>query len=183
MQVSALCVGCLMFGYRASREESVSIIKAAIDAGVNFFDTANMYGGAPQKRGDPRRDVRATGRPRKARAGDEGLLADGLRGPQRPRHQPAEPSSSNARAASGGCGRTTSISTTCTALDPDIPVDEPLRALDDLIRAGRCATSGRARRRAGSSSSRCGSRRSWGSTASSPRPRRTASLTGVSRGS
>lgn len=51
--VSRLCVGCMSFGDPASNfhawtlnaEESEAIIKHALDLGINFFDTANVYSG------------------------------------------------------------------------------------------------------------------------------------------
>ena len=48
VEVSALGFGCMgiSFGYgpAASREEGLAIIRAAIDEGVTFFDTAEAYG-------------------------------------------------------------------------------------------------------------------------------------------
>lgn len=41
--VSEFCLGTMMFGGKASREESVRIIRRALDAGVNFVDTADVY--------------------------------------------------------------------------------------------------------------------------------------------
>ncbi|SDQ98833.1 aldo/keto reductase [Natronobacterium texcoconense] len=49
MEVSRLCLGCMSFGSSDWREwvledeESKEIIERAIDLGINFFDTANMY--------------------------------------------------------------------------------------------------------------------------------------------
>jgi len=49
MEVSRLCLGCMSFGTSEWREwvldedESHEIIDRAIDLGINFFDTANMY--------------------------------------------------------------------------------------------------------------------------------------------
>ena len=49
MEVSRICLGCMSFGSSEWREwvldeaESVPIIERAIDLGINFFDTANMY--------------------------------------------------------------------------------------------------------------------------------------------
>jgi aryl-alcohol dehydrogenase-like predicted oxidoreductase len=47
-EVSALGFGCMgiSFGYgpAASREEGLAIIRAAVDGGVTFFDTAEAYG-------------------------------------------------------------------------------------------------------------------------------------------
>jgi len=48
LQVSALGFGCmgLSFGYGqpTTREDGIGIIRAAVDAGVTFFDTAEAYG-------------------------------------------------------------------------------------------------------------------------------------------
>ena len=43
-QVSALCLGCMMFGRRTEPDASYAIIDRALDAGINFLDTANVYG-------------------------------------------------------------------------------------------------------------------------------------------
>ena len=48
LEVSALGFGCMgiSFGYgpAASREDGIAIIRAAVDGGVTFFDTAEVYG-------------------------------------------------------------------------------------------------------------------------------------------
>ena len=43
VQVSDLCLGCMNFGDDADEETSVRIIHRAMDAGVNFLDTADVY--------------------------------------------------------------------------------------------------------------------------------------------
>lgn len=43
VQVSPLCLGCMMFGGNTPDEESVAIIHAAIEGGINFLDTADIY--------------------------------------------------------------------------------------------------------------------------------------------
>ena len=45
LTVSRICLGTMNFGPRTSEEDSHSIMDRAIDDGVNFFDTANVYGG------------------------------------------------------------------------------------------------------------------------------------------
>jgi NDP-hexose C3-ketoreductase / dTDP-4-oxo-2-deoxy-alpha-D-pentos-2-ene 2,3-reductase len=42
--VSRLCLGTMNFGPHSSEEESHAIMDAAIAHGINFFDTANVYG-------------------------------------------------------------------------------------------------------------------------------------------
>lgn len=49
LKVSRICLGCMSFGDRKWRkwvldeDESRPIVKKALEAGINFFDTANMY--------------------------------------------------------------------------------------------------------------------------------------------
>jgi aryl-alcohol dehydrogenase-like predicted oxidoreductase len=44
VKVSSLCLGCMNFGGRTSEEDAARIIHAAIERGINFLDTANVYG-------------------------------------------------------------------------------------------------------------------------------------------
>ena len=43
--VSRLCVGTMNFGSFTSEKESFEIMNRALELGINFFDTANVYGG------------------------------------------------------------------------------------------------------------------------------------------
>ncbi len=45
IKVSPLCLGTMMFGERgnADHDDCARIIHRALDAGVNFVDTANVY--------------------------------------------------------------------------------------------------------------------------------------------
>jgi aryl-alcohol dehydrogenase-like predicted oxidoreductase len=42
-KVSPLCLGAMNFGDATSAQDSIAIIHAALDAGINFIDTANVY--------------------------------------------------------------------------------------------------------------------------------------------
>ena len=48
LEVSALGFGCMgisqSYGRPSSREDGIAIIRSAVDAGVTFFDTAEVYG-------------------------------------------------------------------------------------------------------------------------------------------
>lgn len=46
LKVSALCLGTMNFGPRTSEAESFAVLDAAVEAGINFIDTANQYGGS-----------------------------------------------------------------------------------------------------------------------------------------
>src|SRR3989442_1635841 len=43
--VSQLCLGTMNFGAETSEADSFSIMDRALEHGINFFDTANVYGG------------------------------------------------------------------------------------------------------------------------------------------
>ncbi|MFZ4508677.1 MAG: aldo/keto reductase [Fimbriimonas sp.] len=44
LQVSRLCLGTMNFGPRTTEEDSFAIMDQAHDLGINFFDTADVYG-------------------------------------------------------------------------------------------------------------------------------------------
>ena len=44
VKVSRMCLGCMTFGREIDEAASLPIIQRALDAGINFFDTANVYG-------------------------------------------------------------------------------------------------------------------------------------------
>src|ERR671938_611152 len=135
VQVSVLCLGCMMFGGKTSPDDSYTIIDRAIDAGINFLDTANVYsrgrseevtGAALKRNGKRQRIVLATK--------VHGKMADddpNMEGNSR-RHIIAQCEASLRR-----------LQTDYIDLyqihrpQSAIPIDETLRALDDLIRAGK----------------------------------------------
>lgn len=45
LKVSRLCLGTMNFGSFTSEKESFQIMNRALEIGINFFDTANVYGG------------------------------------------------------------------------------------------------------------------------------------------
>ena len=50
LQVSALCLGAMNFGDPTDEAESIKIVDAALDAGINFIDTADVYAGGRSER-------------------------------------------------------------------------------------------------------------------------------------
>lgn len=44
LRVSPLCLGTMNFGPRTPKEEAFAIMDRALEEGINFFDTANVYG-------------------------------------------------------------------------------------------------------------------------------------------
>lgn len=45
MSVSKICLGTMHFGPKASEEVSHQILDKAFEIGINFIDTADVYGG------------------------------------------------------------------------------------------------------------------------------------------
>ena len=132
VKVSPLCLGTMMFGGPADEASSIAITHNAIDAGINFIDTANMYnrgesevvvGKAIADRRD--RVVVAT----KARQ----PMGDGPNESGASRlHLWAELDASLKRL------NTDYIDVFYThAPDYDVPIDETLRAMDDMVRSGK----------------------------------------------
>ena len=135
MMVSPLCLGCMNFGLRTTPEDSYAIIDRALDAGINFLDTANVY-----SRG---RSEEITGEALKRNGSrSHTVLATKVHG----RMDDDDPN------AAGSSRR--HIIEQCEAslkrlqtdyIDiyqihrprPEIAIDETLRALDDLVRAGK----------------------------------------------
>jgi aryl-alcohol dehydrogenase-like predicted oxidoreductase len=135
VQVSALCLGCMNFGAPTPEKESMEIIDCALDQGINFLDTANVYsrgqseeivGKALQRNGKRGRIVLAT--KVHGRMDDDNVLAAG----NNRRHIVEQCEASLRR-----------LQTDYVDLyqihrpQSNVPIDETLRALDDLIRAGK----------------------------------------------
>jgi len=49
LRVSRLCLGTMNFGPYTSEADSFAIMDRALELGINFFDTANVYGGSKGK--------------------------------------------------------------------------------------------------------------------------------------
>ena len=53
LEVSALGLGCMgmSFGYgpAADKQEMIALLRSAVERGVTFFDTAEVYGRSPTK--------------------------------------------------------------------------------------------------------------------------------------
>ena len=81
IEVSVHCLGTMMFGAvgNPDHDDCARIIHAALDQGINFVDTADMYSAGESEEivGKALR-----GPPRRRRARHEGALPDG-RGPNR----------------------------------------------------------------------------------------------------
>ncbi|MFQ5342649.1 MAG: aldo/keto reductase, partial [Anaerolineae bacterium] len=133
VRVSPLCLGTLNFGNPTDEETSIHIIHAALDAGINFIDTANLYAG-----GESERIVgRALADGRRQRV----ILGAKVYFPQS--DDPNDRGSSRRHIMQAIEDSLRRLNTDWIDLYQlhrpvfDIPQDETLRALDDLVRQGK----------------------------------------------
>ncbi|MBI1197745.1 MAG: aldo/keto reductase [Phenylobacterium sp.] len=132
LKVSVVGLGCNNFGMRIDAAQTDAVVNAAIDAGITLFDTADIYGGTQSEEflgkalGKRRHEVvlatkfgMQIGGDPKRRGGSRKWIMTAVEDSLRrlgvdyidlyQHHQP----------------------------DPDTPVDETLRALDDLVTQGK----------------------------------------------
>ena len=53
LKVSRICLGTMTFGTPVSDADSIRLVQGAIDLGINFIDTANVYEGYRRVLGSP----------------------------------------------------------------------------------------------------------------------------------
>ena len=131
-EVSVVGLGCNNFGMRIDEDQSRDVVLAALDAGINFFDTSDSYGGT--------RSEQFLGRALAGRR-DEVVIATKFASPvdDDPTHR-------------GASARwiTEEVENSLRRLgtdridvyqqhypDKDVPMEETLEALDRLVRAGK----------------------------------------------
>lgn len=142
IKVSRLCLGCMNFGGRQTEEESIRIIHQALDNGINFLDTANVYGHEPLDfpRGAGRSE-QIVGKALADGRRDRVILATKV-------HYPMgdDPNARNntRRHILEQCEASLRRLNTdwidlyqLHGINDDIPIDEALRALDDLVHDGK----------------------------------------------
>src|SRR6266849_2018988 len=140
LEVSALGLGCMgmSFGYgpAADKQEMISVIRAAVDRGVTFFDTAEVYG--PFTNEELLGEALSPFRGRVAIATKFGFKLDPAGGPKwvgldsRPQHikQVAEASLKRLRVDTIDLFYQHRV-------DPEVPIEDVAGAVKDLIREGK----------------------------------------------
>lgn len=139
LQVSRLCLGTMTFGFQCDEKTSTAIMDKAFDAGVTFWDTADVYPlGAPA--GHQGRTEEFVGRWLQGRR-DRVILATKCFG----RTGPSRWDQGNSRkhildAVDASLKRLNTEYIDLYQLhgpDPETPIDETMRALEDIVRAGK----------------------------------------------
>src|SRR5437879_2977264 len=132
LTVSAVGLGCNNFGMRIDADASTAVVQQALDAGITFFDTAEMYGGGKSEEflgtalGKQREDV---------------VIATKFGGPQGPGPKQAPGGRRNViRACEDSLRR---LGTDYIDLyylhypDARTPIEETLEAMTDLVGQGK----------------------------------------------
>jgi aryl-alcohol dehydrogenase-like predicted oxidoreductase len=142
--VSELCLGCMSFGtnwddWTLDRAESRELIERAIDLGINFFDTANVYsyGESEEILGDVLADYDR----------DEFVVATKVYGEMREDDPNSGGLSRKAieqelDASLDRLGMDTVDLYQIHRWDYDTPIEQTLRALDDAVRRGQVRSIG-----------------------------------------
>jgi aryl-alcohol dehydrogenase-like predicted oxidoreductase len=134
MWVSTICLGTMNFGGATDEDESQEIITSAIDAGVNFIDTANVYNAGKSEEiiGEALKDIGLR---------DKIVLATKVHGKMG--EDPNDCGNHRRHIVQACEASLRRLQTDRIDLyqvhrpDSSIPIDETLRALDDLVRAGK----------------------------------------------
>ena len=142
LDVSRLCLGCMTYGipdrgnhgWTLDEEASRPILRAAVDAGINFFDTANVYSDGTSEEIVGRALKEFTRR-------EEVVIATKVHGRMRPGPNGAGLSRKAIMTEIDASLRR--LGTDYVDLyqihrfDPDVPVEETLEALHDVVKAGK----------------------------------------------
>ncbi|OWA35901.1 aldo/keto reductase [Saccharibacillus sp. O16] len=131
LQVSELGLGTNAFGKRADEQTSIRILHAAIDSGINFIDTANIYAGTASES--------IIGRALEGRRHEvvlttkAGLPYEGTRGQGASRRQLQLELEASLKRLKTDHVDLYQIHT----FDPYTPLEETLRTLDDFVSSGK----------------------------------------------
>ncbi|MEH1012159.1 aldo/keto reductase [Micromonospora sp. CPCC 206060] len=137
LMVSVVGIGCNNFGRKLDRDGTLAVVDAALDAGINFFDTADIYG-EPQGGSEEQLGAALKGRRDDVVLATKfGMDMSGMNGPD-----------FGARGARRYIARAVEASLRRLGTDhidlyqmhepdPGTPIEETLRALDDLVTAGK----------------------------------------------
>src|SRR4029453_15427670 len=130
LRVSVVGLGCNNFGMRIDDAATERVVSAALDAGINFFDTADIYGATKSEEFLGRALKRR--RPQAIVATKFGMAVDEQRKGARPEYV--------RRACDDSLTRLGTDYIDLYQLhqpDPEVPIADTLGALDRLVKAGK----------------------------------------------
>lgn len=141
LAVSPICLGTMTFGTPVGEKEAIDIVHQALDLGVNFIDTANMYEGYTRFLGSPGGSAEEYLGAALADRRQNAVLATKAGNPIGP--EPEDKGLSRAHLLRE-CERSlTRLRTDYLDLyylhlpDPDTPIAESIAAINELIQTGK----------------------------------------------
>ena len=141
MRVSSLCLGTMTFGTQADEATSVDILDTAFDAGITFIDTADMYpNGQDGELAGLTEEIIGRWMTSRGRR-DDVILASKFWAPMGP--NPWNRGATRKHVIGALDASLRRLQTDHLDLfqihffDSETPIDETLRALDDMVRAGK----------------------------------------------
>ena len=132
LAASAIGLGCNNFGPRLDADRTAAVVDAALDAGVTFFDTADIYGNGASEEFIGRALARSG---RRAEAVIATKFGHHSGGPERGGHPDWVRQACDASLRRLGVDVIDLYQ--LHSPDPRVPVAETLGALDELVRAGK----------------------------------------------
>lgn len=130
LKVSVVGIGCNNFGWRTDAAGTAAVVDAALDTGINFFDTADVYGAGQSEeflgralKGRRERAVIATKFGMKMGEGKEGARPDYIR-----------------QALDASLRRLHTDTIDLYQIhrpDPNTPIADTMQALNDAVKAGK----------------------------------------------
>lgn len=140
LKVSEVCLGTMTFGWTADETAARSIMSAAVEAGINFFDTADIYSRwSPNSYAGKSEEI--IGRWIREQPRDQLIVATKVRGQMGV--QPNDQGLSRKHILAGVDRSLQRLQTDYIDLyqthwpDLETPLEETLRAFDDLVRSGK----------------------------------------------
>jgi aryl-alcohol dehydrogenase-like predicted oxidoreductase len=130
LEVSVVGLGCNNFGRRLDSDATSTVVDAAFDAGINFFDTADVYGGTKSEE--------YLGRAL-ARRREEAVVATKFGSAVDEQRKGASPEYVR-QAVEDSLRRLGTDRIDLYQLhrpDPEVPIEDTLGTLDELVRAGK----------------------------------------------
>ena len=140
LQVPLLCLGTMTFGLQCDEDTSFAILDRAVEGGINFLDTADVYplGGTGDTVGRTEEIVGRWMRERRNR--DQLLIATKCAGAMGPGPNDVGLSRYHIMRAVDESLRRLGTDVIdlyqVHSFDPRTPIEETMRALDDIVRAG-----------------------------------------------
>jgi aryl-alcohol dehydrogenase-like predicted oxidoreductase len=142
VKVSELCLGTMQFGWTADEPTSYAVMSAAFEAGINFFDTADIYSNwAPGNPGGVAETYLGNWMKQRGSARDRLVIATKVRGRMGP--GPNDEGLSRRHIVDAAEASLRRLQTDYIDLyqthwpDEATPIEETLSALTDLVRQGK----------------------------------------------